>query len=235
MIIPILALLVFVVRLLERHLQRNCIKNQKSAMPSLAIWSMGELFRQQQTRVLKWWFSYVLHVSSPGSETSAPEAETFPDALSSKDRRTPNLKVVEIMNATAPLPKEIQVPEPRPHEPSIEEILASIRRIIADGEALAGKDGGPQEDGARPDLNGEAIEPAARAAPRGFTSPAADSPVRAAFNTLLASRFAQHGDAVIALTREMLRPMLKAWLDDHLPAIVERLVSAEIERVARGE
>jgi cell pole-organizing protein PopZ len=33
----------------------------------------------------------------------------------------------------------------------------------------------------------------------------------------------------------MLRPMLKAWLDDHLPAIVERLVSAEIERVARGE
>ena len=40
---------------------------------------------------------------------------------------------------------------------------------------------------------------------------------------------------IIGLTREMLRPMLKAWLDDNLPAIVERLVSAEIERVARGE
>jgi cell pole-organizing protein PopZ len=33
----------------------------------------------------------------------------------------------------------------------------------------------------------------------------------------------------------MLRPMLKTWLDDNLPLIVERLVTAEIERVARGE
>jgi uncharacterized protein len=33
----------------------------------------------------------------------------------------------------------------------------------------------------------------------------------------------------------MLRPMLKTSLDDNLPGIVERLVSAEIERVARGE
>jgi hypothetical protein len=29
--------------------------------------------------------------------------------------------------------------------------------------------------------------------------------------------------------------MLKTWLDDNLPLIVERLVAAEIERVARGE
>jgi hypothetical protein len=32
----------------------------------------------------------------------------------------------------------------------------------------------------------------------------------------------------------MLRPMLKQWLDENLPAIVERLVRAEIQRVARG-
>ena len=32
----------------------------------------------------------------------------------------------------------------------------------------------------------------------------------------------------------MLKPMLKTWLDDNLPAMVERLVRAEIERVARG-
>jgi cell pole-organizing protein PopZ len=36
------------------------------------------------------------------------------------------------------------------------------------------------------------------------------------------------------LVREMLKPMLKAWLDDNLPNIVERLVRAEIERVSRG-
>jgi hypothetical protein len=28
--------------------------------------------------------------------------------------------------------------------------------------------------------------------------------------------------------------MLKAWLDDNLPVMVERLVRAEIERVSRG-
>jgi cell pole-organizing protein PopZ len=33
----------------------------------------------------------------------------------------------------------------------------------------------------------------------------------------------------------MLRPMLKAWLDDNLPGIVERLVRQEIERMARGQ
>jgi cell pole-organizing protein PopZ len=34
--------------------------------------------------------------------------------------------------------------------------------------------------------------------------------------------------------KELLRPMLKQWLDDNLPPLVERLVRAEIERVARG-
>jgi cell pole-organizing protein PopZ len=32
----------------------------------------------------------------------------------------------------------------------------------------------------------------------------------------------------------MLRPMLKAWLDQNLPTMVERMVKAEIERVTRG-
>jgi uncharacterized protein len=35
------------------------------------------------------------------------------------------------------------------------------------------------------------------------------------------------------MTRELLRGMLKTWLDDNLPELVERLVREEIERVAR--
>ncbi len=35
------------------------------------------------------------------------------------------------------------------------------------------------------------------------------------------------------LTRELLRVMLKQWLDEHLPSMVERMVREEIERVAR--
>jgi cell pole-organizing protein PopZ len=33
------------------------------------------------------------------------------------------------------------------------------------------------------------------------------------------------------LVREELRPLLKAWLDTNLPALVERIVRAEIQRV----
>ena len=36
------------------------------------------------------------------------------------------------------------------------------------------------------------------------------------------------------VVRETLRPMLKSWLDEHLPSLVERMVEAEIERVTRG-
>jgi cell pole-organizing protein PopZ len=33
------------------------------------------------------------------------------------------------------------------------------------------------------------------------------------------------------VVREEIRPLLKEWLDTHLPALMERLVRAEIERV----
>jgi hypothetical protein len=36
------------------------------------------------------------------------------------------------------------------------------------------------------------------------------------------------------LTRELLRPLLKAWLDEHLPRIVEQEVAKEVERIARS-
>jgi uncharacterized protein len=77
--------------------------------------------------------------------------------------------------------------------------------------------------------------PAAAAAPEeALVSPATDAMVSQAFNTLIASRFLQSNDVMGEMVREMLRPMLKAWLDDNLPILVERLVRAEIERVARG-
>jgi uncharacterized protein len=61
-----------------------------------------------------------------------------------------------------------------------------------------------------------------------------EASVSDAFGRLNASRMASQPQTVEGLMTEMLRPMLKAWLDDNLPALVERLVKAEIERVARG-
>jgi cell pole-organizing protein PopZ len=58
--------------------------------------------------------------------------------------------------------------------------------------------------------------------------------VDTAFNTLAQTVFVQNGPTLEELVKQMLRPMLKAWIDDNLPKLVERLVRAEIERVSRG-
>jgi uncharacterized protein len=81
--------------------------------------------------------------------------------------------------------------------------------------------------------------PAPSAGPRAPSEPALLSPrataaVDLAFNTLAHTVLVQNSRTLEDLVREMLKPMLKAWLDDNLPNMVERLVRAEIERVSRG-
>ena len=46
--------------------------------------------------------------------------------------------------------------------------------------------------------------------------------------------FTPVGPTLDELTRSLLRPMLKAWLDANLPAIVEAQVRKEVERIARS-
>lgn len=65
-------------------------------------------------------------------------------------------------------------------------------------------------------------------------SPQAGERIGASFEALAETVLARDSALVEKLARDMLRPMLKSWLDDNLPGIVERLVRAEIERVARG-
>jgi len=67
-----------------------------------------------------------------------------------------------------------------------------------------------------------------------LTSSITESSVASSFAALFTSRLLPDEQNVAEMTRELLRPMLKAWLDDNLPVMVERLVRAEIERVARG-
>ena len=73
----------------------------------------------------------------------------------------------------------------------------------------------------------EASEPA-------LLSPASGAKIGASFEALAESLLLRDPRMIERLAREMLRPMLKEWLDDHLPDVVERLVRAEIERIARG-
>lgn len=69
---------------------------------------------------------------------------------------------------------------------------------------------------------------------RGLISGPTIAAVNSAFNTLAHTVLVQNARTLEDLVKEMLRPMLKTWLDDNLPGLVERLVRAEIERVSRG-
>jgi uncharacterized protein len=69
---------------------------------------------------------------------------------------------------------------------------------------------------------------------RGLISNETIAAVDSAFNTLAHTIIGQNARTLEDLVKEMLRPMLKSWLDDNLPGLVERIVRAEIERVSRG-
>lgn len=170
----------------------------------------------------------------------------------------------------APLPPEQSGPDP-----SMDDILASIRRILHD-EEKAGKTSAPAEGVfvLDPSMMVEERAPAQRAeeshetasmtepeprpippgdpmpapapqaaaeaasAPPSLVAPeaaaAAASSVGALMRTLAAERTAavqRGGPTIEDLVREEIRPLLKDWLDAHLPTLVERLVRAEIERV----
>ena len=129
----------------------------------------------------------------------------------------------------------------------MEDILASIRRIIAQDQSLFAAEpatGGDVEPapapgaadldeapvyGLRQEIEAEIDAPSQPEAPadpdedvgEALVSPATGGSVATAFNTLVASRFAQNPDALLAMTREALRPLLASWLDAHLPALVE--------------
>jgi uncharacterized protein len=159
----------------------------------------------------------------------------------------------------------------RAHEPSMEEILASIRNIIADDPAkeLASKrqqapaptpqivysKETPRSYGdapglsERPDTSAPTVvwrrpqaveaEPAADAeavqrSEEPLLSPEADEAVALSFGALSANLEVRSAELADSMVRDMLRPMVKTWLDDNLPSLVERLVREEIQRVARG-
>jgi cell pole-organizing protein PopZ len=68
----------------------------------------------------------------------------------------------------------------------------------------------------------------------GLISGSTRAAVDNAFNSLAHTVLGNNARTLEDLVKEMLRPMLKSWLDDNLPGLVERMVRAEIERVSRG-
>jgi cell pole-organizing protein PopZ len=76
--------------------------------------------------------------------------------------------------------------------------------------------------------------PVPHAQPRPLMSPRSDAVVANAFQQLTTKMLAGSARSMDELVEDMLRPMLRNWLDTNLPPLVERLVREEIERVSRG-
>jgi cell pole-organizing protein PopZ len=123
-------------------------------------------------------------------------------------------------------------------DPSMEEILASIKRVIAadssgPGSVARARRGVPAES--PPPSEEDVLElddPVTENAGLLSSDAAAASRERlAALSALSQREMPADTGPLEALVREMLKPILKEWLDEHLPAIVEQLVTREIARI----
>ena len=184
-------------------------------------------------------------------------------------------------DSAKPSPPSPPAAQPGIPETSMEEIIASIGRVIAadsraPSPARAGEAGGRgilelteaiEPDGSIRKLTGaspsavagppiDAATPAAeppsqpaapgnaagRVPPAPLLSAAVSEAAAASLGRLGTPRErpaepeaspGSGGRTLEAVVRDALDPLLRAWLDEHLPDIVERLVRAEIQRVAR--
>jgi uncharacterized protein len=131
------------------------------------------------------------------------------------------------------------------NEPSMDEILSSIKRLIADDDRIrpAAKrtvKAAPSEDDQEAIL--ELTEAAAdEEAEDVLLDDSKAQSLRHSFSALqtlsepgVAPQIVRSGETSLeGLARDLLRPMLKEWLDTNLPPIVEAMVDREITRITK--
>lgn len=149
-------------------------------------------------------------------------------------------------------------------EPSVEEILASIKKVMAaDNDAARAqskarqsgashndykepvrKKSGPvlelgafEDDGENHDDDDAFDSHDPLIANDGVDSVRSSLEALAALSApSKAPQIVRSGETSLeGLVREMLRPMLKSWLDENLPPLVEQMVAGEIRRITRKE
>jgi cell pole-organizing protein PopZ len=170
------------------------------------------------------------------SEDDAPAAEAAPAAAESPAATEP-----------APMPD----PEPEPAEEAILELTdryePPVVESIGDLEISAAEEPEPEPfpTALQPEPRPAFAEPApseTSAPVEALVGASAAASAASAFAGLSASLARPEpaslvggsGPTIDALARELLRPMLKEWLDENLPGIVEAAVRKEVERIARN-
>jgi uncharacterized protein len=144
------------------------------------------------------------------------------------------------------------------NEPSMEEILSSIKKIIAEDSvrAVAPSRRAPVRDVQPEPLVPEPLvlaqaEPVADSVPEEILELTENAPEELSEADLVSNVTAEASRSALAslskmvvkpevsgsdtlegMVRDMLRPMLKDWLDANLPGIVEGVVAKEVARIS---
>ncbi len=145
-------------------------------------------------------------------DDAADDASTAPENTGNDDWESP---------AKSARPAAVQPPEDDEWE--------LPKPALAEAASAANEQDGDDRDS---DLD-RPVGVGAQAGPN-LLSGQTSSSVASSFQALTQTVMMQNSGMIEQEIRALLRPMLKQWLDDNLPTMVERLVRAEIERVARG-
>lgn len=162
-------------------------------------------------------------VHEPAPEPPSAAAESAPEAV--------------IMTALAPLiPDPVLTEsvsaEPPPGAPVADEPAVLARKV--EGAPVDAAPAEPAPTGPFSQLDAQALEALLAPAAAAAAAASVDAMLRqlqAERESFLQGGTSEGGPSLEQVVRGEIRPMLKAWLDEHLPEMVERLVRAELARL----
>lgn len=171
------------------------------------------------------------------SDIGVPELDSFLETLDAKyETADSNVVSLETAKETVSImePAKVEAPKAEPAHKKYEQRFTSDDRTAFEkvGSALAARTSDPEVAGAH-------VRPAAPShipqAKRNLVSEQVQTSIGNSFESLSEALAKEAGRDLPEMTEDLLKPMLSEWLDNNLPAMVERLVRAEIERIARGD
>ena len=160
------------------------------------------------------------------SSGPAPMAPVILDSLEDE----PEIAVARIGSAPPPaFDMEPEDVDPAPVMPPI--VAAAAAAPSGRADKARAPQPAPELPRAAPELPRAAPASPAEA---GLLSAHSDAAVHSAFDQLAGIMLSRESRTLEDIVKDMMRPMLRDWLDDNLPPLVERLVREEIQRVSRG-
>lgn len=174
----------------------------------------------------------------PAAPTPPPAPKPAPEPAATNSQDDIDAMLASLEAATteeevrSPLPDidvfeltdEMVVPEPEP----------AFQRVEPDDDLEFAEAVAASNERTPPRFDPPSYDPPPVSPQQHILSHSTVSSVESAFNALASTVLSNNARTLEDLVKEMLRPMLKSWLDDNLPGLVERIVKAEIERVSRG-